>query len=47
MKLPKYNLAYSTRAQLQLLAINAGERKHDIVLVIEQYAHIMPMSYFH
>ena len=29
MKLPKYNLAYNTRDQLQLLAINASERKHD------------------
>ena len=30
MKLPKYNLAYNTRDQLQLLAINASERKYDV-----------------
>ena len=28
MKLPKYNLAYNTRDQLQSLATNASERKH-------------------
>ena len=32
MKLPKYNLAYNTRDQLQSLAINAGERKYVHVL---------------
>ena len=32
MKLPKYNLAYNTRDQLQSMAINAGERKIKIFI---------------
>ena len=32
MKLPKDNLAYNTRDQLQSLAINAGERTNIITL---------------
>ena len=35
MKLPKYNLAYNTRDQLQSLAINAGEKKHEVNLPFE------------
>ena len=29
MKLPKYNLAYNTQDQLQLLAINPSERRYN------------------
>ena len=34
MKLPKYNLAYNTQDQLQLLAVNASERKHEFDFVM-------------
>ena len=35
MKSSKYNLAYNTRDQLQSLAIDASERKQDLILVVE------------
>ena len=36
MKWPKYNLTYSTRDQLQSLALKAGERKHQPDLLLEK-----------